>query len=158
LRKRGSVLITPNTSLLDVTPQINHPGVQVRRDGDVIRVEMAGAQVFQSGSARLRAGAPEMIATVAGELAKLYPQQIIGVEGHTDSDPIVGGQWRSNHQLSAARAMAVYDLLATRTALRPKQLSVAGHGSNYPVVSNATEAGKERNRRVELVVYPEKAG
>ncbi len=155
LRKRGSVLITPNTSLLDTVPEIAVPGVQVRRDGDVIRVELSGAQVFESGDARLRPGAQETIAKIAAELARLYPRQIIGVEGHTDSDPVVGGGWQSNHQLSAARAMAVYDVLATRTALKAKQLFVVGHGANHPVVSNATEAGKQRNRRVELVVYPE---
>jgi len=155
LRQRGSVLITPNTNVLENEPEIDLPGVQVRRDGDVIRVELSGADMFESGDARLRRGAEETLAGVATELSKLYPRQIIGVEGHTDSDPIGGGGWRSNHQLSAARAMAVYDVLATRTALEPKQLFVVGHGPNHPVVSNATEAGKQRNRRVELVVYPE---
>ncbi len=155
LRQRGSVLITPNTSVLEALPQINLPGVEVRRDGEVIRVELSGTRMFESGDARLRPGAEETLAGVAAELAKLYPRQIIGVEGHTDTDPIAGGGWRSNHQLSTARAMAVYDVLATRTALEPKQLFVVGHGPNHPVVSNATEAGKQRNRRVELVVYPE---
>jgi len=157
LRQRGSVLITPNTSALEDVPQIKLPGVEVRRDGDVIRVELAGGRMFESGDARLRAGAEETLAEAAAELARLYPRQIIGVEGHTDSDPIAGGGWRSNHQLSTARAMAVYDVLSTRTALEPQQLFVVGHGPNHPVVSNATEAGKQRNRRVELVVYPEQA-
>ncbi len=157
LRQRGSVLITPNTSLLETAPEINVPGVQVRRDGDVIRIELPGVQVFESGDARLRPGAQEMISGVAAELAKLYPRQIIGVEGHTDSAPVVGGGWQSNHQLSAARAMAVYEVLSARSAIEPKQLFVVGHGANHPVVSNASEAGKQRNRRVELVVYPEQA-
>lgn len=157
LRQRGSVLITPNTSALETLPEVGLPGVEVRRDGEVVRVELSGARMFESGDARLRPGAEETLAGVAAELAKLYPRQIIGVEGHTDSDPVAGGGWRSNHQLSTARAMAVYDVLATRTALEPKQLFVVGHGPNHPVVSNATEAGKQRNRRVELVVYPDQA-
>jgi flagellar motor protein MotB len=155
LRQRGSVLITPNTSGLSELPQIGLPGVEVRRDGEVIRVELSGARMFESGDARLRPGAEETLAGVAAELARLYPRQIIGVEGHTDTDPVVGGGWRSNHQLSTARAMAVYDVLASRTALEPRQLFVVGHGPNHPVVSNASDAGKQRNRRVELVVYPE---
>ena len=53
--------------------------------------------------------------------------------------------------------MALYDYLATRTRLKPQQLFVVGHGANHPVVSNGTPAGKDRNRRVELVIYPEKA-
>jgi len=51
--------------------------------------------------------------------------------------------------------MAVYQVLATRGGLRGGQMFIVGHGANHPVVSNATESGKRRNRRVELVIYPE---
>ena len=51
--------------------------------------------------------------------------------------------------------MTVYDYLTQRGLFRAEQLFVGGFGANHPVVSNATPAGKERNRRVELVVYPE---
>jgi chemotaxis protein MotB len=93
---------------------------------------------------------------VAAELVRTYPEQIIGVEGHTDTDPIVGSQVRSNHELSIARAQAVFDVLVARTRLQGNQLFVVGHGSNHPIVSNATPEGKQRNRRVELVVYPDR--
>jgi chemotaxis protein MotB len=124
----------------------------------VIRVALPGSQLFESGSARLRPGAVNTITNAANELARIYPDQIIGVEGYTDTDPIAGGQWRSNHELSVARAMAVYEVLAARTRLQPGQLFIVGHGPNHPMVSNATPEGKESNRRVELVVYPEKKG
>jgi flagellar motor protein MotB len=52
--------------------------------------------------------------------------------------------------------MTVYDVLVNRTRLQGNQLFVAGHGSNHPIVSNATPEGKQRNRRVELVIYPER--
>ena len=93
---------------------------------------------------------------MAAEIARTYPDQIIGVEGHTDNDPIAGPQWRNNHELSIARAMSVYDVLVNRTRLQGNQLFVVGHGSNHPIVSNATLEGKRRNRRVELVVYPDR--
>ncbi|HID77180.1 MAG TPA: hypothetical protein EYP56_14445 [Planctomycetaceae bacterium] len=155
MRSRGAVTITPNTSHLANLPQIDHPEVHVRRDGDVIRVELPGRLLFQSGSAHLLPEGVQLIEQVGTELARAYPDQIIGVEGHTDSDPVQNALWRSNTQLSVSRAMAVYEILVSRTRLRPKQLYVAGHGPNHPVVSNATAAGKQRNRRVELVVYPE---
>jgi chemotaxis protein MotB len=82
---------------------------------------------------------------------------MLGVEGHTDSDQVYGGQFRSNHELSVARATAVYDVLTSQARISPAQLFLVGHGANHPVVSNATLAGKDRNRRVELVIYPEKA-
>ena len=54
-----------------------------------------------------------------------------------------------------ARASAVFDFLCGRTSLKAGQLFVVAHGPNHPVVSNATAAGRARNRRIELVVYPE---
>jgi len=158
MRRQGGVSITPNNSFLHTLPALDLPQGHVRRDGDVIRVALPGSQLFESGSARLRPGAVNTITNAANELARIYPDQIIGVEGYTDTDPIAGGQWRSNHELSVARAMAVYEVLAARTRLQPGQLFIVGHGPNHPMVSNATPEGKESNRRVELVVYPEKKG
>jgi outer membrane protein OmpA-like peptidoglycan-associated protein len=54
--------------------------------------------------------------------------------------------------------MAVYDVLVSQGRASPKQLFVVGHGANHPVVSNATAEGRRRNRRVELVIYPERVG
>jgi flagellar motor protein MotB len=155
MRRRGGVSISPNNSLLHTLPTIHLPGVYVRRDGDVIRVELPGSQLFESGSARLRPGAPTLITNVAAELLATYPNQILGIEGHTDSDPIASREFRNNHELSVARASVVYDVLLARTQYQADQLFIVGHGPNHPVASNATIQGKQRNRRVELVVYPE---
>ena len=158
MQRRDGVSISPNNSLLQTLPAINVPNVYVRRDGDVIRVELPGNQLFESGSAQLRPGAERLITNVAGQIIRTYPRQIVGVEGHTDTDPIRSRQWQSNHQLSVGRAMAVYNTLVSQVRIPPNQLFLAGHGPNHPVVSNATIAGKQRNRRVELVVYPETGG
>jgi flagellar motor protein MotB len=158
LRRQAGVSITPNNSFLQTLPAIRYPDVHVRRDGDVIRIELPGNQLFDPGSARLRAAATNMIADVAAEIRRTYPDQLLGIEGHTDSDPMTGGQYRTNHELSAARALAVYDLLVSSQRYRPEQLFVVGHGGNHPVVSNGTPEGKQRNRRVELVIYPDRLG
>lgn len=156
MQRQGGVSINPNNSFLQTLPAINIAGVFVRRDGDVIRIEIPGTSLFESGSARLRPGAANLVSDVAAELLRTYPDQIIGVEGHTDNDPIAGNQWHNNHELSVARAMTIYDVLVSRTRLQGNQLFVVGHGSNHPVVSNGSLEGKQRNRRVELVVYPER--
>ena len=156
MQRQGGVTINPNNSFTQTLPAINIPGVFVRRDGDVIRIELSAGSLFETGSARLRPGAANLISDVAAEIARSYPDQIIGVEGHTDNDPVAGPQWRNNHELSIARAMSVYDVLVNRTRLQGNQLFVVGHGSNHPIVSNATLEGKQRNRRVELVVYPDR--
>jgi flagellar motor protein MotB len=159
LRRQAGVSITPNNSFLQTAlPVIHNPDVHVRRDGDVIRIELPGNQLFDPGTARIRPAAMNMIADVAIEIRRTYPDQLLGIEGHTDSDPVTGGQYRTNHELSAARALAVYDVLVNSQRYRPEQLFVVGHGANHPVVSNGTLEGKQRNRRVELVIYPERLG
>lgn len=159
VKRKASATIPANNSLARQLPAINIPGVECRVDGDVVRIELPGNHLFAPGGAQLLPQAPSLIHKVAEQIAISYPQHIVGVEGHTDSDPIQSGRWANNHQLSVGRAMAVYDQLAYgRTRLTPEQLFVVGHGANHPVVSNATPSGKERNRRVELVVYPERVG
>jgi flagellar motor protein MotB len=156
LRRQSGVTITPNNSFLEHMPALDLPPGYVRRDGDVIRVALPADQLFEPNSSRLRSSGVSLIVTAGNELFRLYPDQMIGIEGYTDIDPPTGGTWRNNHELSVARAMAVFEVLLARTQLQPTQLFVVGHGPNNPMVSNATAEGKQVNRRVELVVYPEK--
>ena len=152
-RRRASAAISANNSLQETLPTFNVAGVEVRRDGDVIRVEVPADLLFDAGSGQFRPGAGRIVDDLADVLAREYSNQFIGIEGHTDSQ---SGQSRS-HQLSLARASAVFEQLSARSRLRPDQLFIAGHGGNHPVVSNATPAGRARNNRIELVIYPEQA-
>ena len=155
-RRRGGATITANNSLRRNLSAMNLPGLEVRADGDVVRVELPSAKLFPSGSTLLTPAGTSLVESAAAEISRAFPGQIIGIEGHTDNEPVrsPGG----NQQLSVARAMAVYQHLTSRGQFPVGQLFVAAHGGNHPVVSNATPAGHDRNNRVELVVYPEKAG
>lgn len=156
MRGRGSVSISPNNSFLRTLPVI--PGIEVRRDGDLIRMELPQSRLFEPGTSRLRPDAQQLISAVAAEIVRTHPRQMIGVEGNVGVDP------RGNHahqdvtQLSTSQAMAVYSLLVSQGRLRPEQLFIAGHGAKHPMVSNATRAGVQQNSRVELVIYPERSG
>ncbi len=86
--------------------------------------------------------AGSLLDTVAAELARSYPDQIIGVEGHTEGDAVGAAGWATNQQLSVSRALAVYQHLGTRGPLKPQQLFTVGHGGNHPIVSNATPGGR----------------
>ena len=155
VQRQVGATIRANNSLVGKLDAIHLPGVEVRQDGDVVRIELPGEKLFHPGSATLAPGAVQMIDGVMADVVRNYPKQIIGIEGHTDGDPINTPQFPSNHHLSTARAMTVYDHLSKQVNVPTGQLFVVGHGSNHPVVSNATPAGKARNRRVELVIYPE---
>jgi len=155
VRNRPGARIQANNSLISRLTVIHLPGINVRQDGDVVRIELPGDQLFHRGGATLKPGAAQLIDAVAADIRRSYPQQRIGIEGHTDSDPMSTAEFPSNHHLSLSRATAVYDELTQRLHFAPQQLFVIGHGANHPIVSNATAAGKARNRRVELVIYPE---
>ncbi len=156
VQRRAGAEIRSNNSLLKNLTVGNMPGVQVRQDGDVVRVEIAGAQVFMPGSHYLISGGDPLLQSVATDLRRNFPDHLIGIEGHTDNTPTHSQQFPSNHHLSAAQALSVYNALVQRGTMPAQQLFVIGHGANHPVVSNATESGKARNRRIEFVVYPER--
>lgn len=105
--------------------------------------------LFDTGSATLKPGAREKLARVAGVLLA-YPGLEIDVEGHTDS---VGGD-TYNQQLSERRAESVRAYLV-RQGIPPDAIDAAGFGEVRPVVTNDTAAGRQQNRRVELVVSGE---
>lgn len=156
VEQRAGAEIRANNSLLKNLAITNIPGATVRQDGDVVRVELAGDQLFMPGSPIVRPEADQLVQSVAAELRRNFPNQIIGIEGHTDDQPTHSQQFPSNHHLSVAQALAVYNSVVQRGSIAGQQLFVIGHGGNHPVVSNATDSGRARNRRIEMVVYPER--
>jgi len=153
-RRTGSVSITANSSHGVDLVAVEIRGVDVRRDGDVIRVTLPARELFGPNATQLSPGAGNLLDTVSIELARAYPRQLIGVEGHCDAGGALPPGVNAL-QFTNSRAMAVYNHLLTRGNLRPEQLHVAGYGGNHPLYSNATPAGREANQRIELVVYPE---
>jgi chemotaxis protein MotB len=81
----------------------------------------------------------------------------VRLEGHTDSQPIHNSRFRSNWELSAARSIAMLELLRQKFGIAPERMSVAGYAENAPVDSNATDEGRARNRRVDLVILSDEA-
>ena len=134
------------------------PGATTRLDGNVVRIELPADKLFEPGTAALVPAGTALLSQAAAEVTRVFTGQFVGIEGHTDSEPLQNATWGSPHQLSVARASAVFEFLTARTALGKEQLFVVAHGPNHPVVSNATAAGRSRNRRIELVVYPDRAG
>jgi chemotaxis protein MotB len=78
----------------------------------------------------------------------------VGIEGHTDNQPIKYSGWKSNWELSSARALSVVHYLQDEKAIVPERLSAIGHGEYKPVESNDTKEGRAKNRRVEVVILP----
>jgi chemotaxis protein MotB len=117
-------------------------------EGFVISLRELG--FFDSGQADLLPGAGEKIVRIAKILSK--PGLEIRVTGHSDDQPIHTAQFRSNWELSTARAMSVLRLLVDEGGLDPTKLSASGFGEYKPIADNFTPEGRKMNRRVDLVV------
>jgi len=130
--------------------EINRHEVEMRVTPEGLVVSLHELGFFDSGSAVLLQEGQAPLGRIAGILnAKGFQ---IRVEGHTDNVPIHTSQFRSNWELSTARATQVVMLLVERYGLDPKQISVAGYSEYRPVAENETEEGRRVNRRVDLVV------
>ncbi|MBI2094142.1 MAG: OmpA family protein [Candidatus Omnitrophica bacterium] len=113
--------------------------------------------LFDSGKAQLRQTAYPVLDKVAEVLSQISDQPL-GVEGHTDNQPIRYSGWESNKALSIARAQNVVDYLIEERGLDSSRLMAIGYGDERPVASNDSASGRQQNRRVEIVILPQASG
>jgi len=135
-----------NSSLKDL---IESEDVSIKQGDDWLELEMKSNLLFYSGEARLEKEAIPIIGKVANILRD--SANAIQVEGFTDNNPIHTSRFPSNWELSAARAASVLHLL-DRYGLAPERMSAIGYGQFKPIADNKTEEGRQKNRRVVLVV------
>lgn len=121
----------------------------VTREGNLLAVTFKGDVTFDTNSTVVRPGLYSELNRVAGVLSQ-YPQTLVRVEGHTDSV----GTNEYNQDLSVRRAMAVKNLLVQR-GIADSRIDSVGYGETMPVATNDTEAGRQRNRRVEIKIAPQ---
>ena len=127
------------------------------KDSTIIRVE--SIVLFETGSALIKPVA-ESVLNVIGEWLEKYPNRNIRIDGHTDDRRIgqeLSQQYPSNWELSVARADAVKRfILTTHPDVAHERVIAVGRGSNHPIATNATELGRQQNRRVEFFLTPRK--
>lgn len=116
-----------------------------------ITVTLDNKILFDSGKATLKSTTSKELDQILSVIKAKYASKDIDVVGHTDTDPIQKSPWKDNLELSAQRALSVARYL-TGHGIPDKQVRAAGCGSARPIASNATVAGKAKNRRVEIVV------
>jgi chemotaxis protein MotB len=124
-------------------------GLQMVRRRNELVLRLSDSVFFESGDDRIKPAAALTLQTLAPHLAKSDVD--VRVEGHTDNRPISNSRFRSNWELSTARATVVLAKLAAEGVAAPR-LSAAGYGEFRPLASNAADDGRKQNRRVDLVV------
>jgi chemotaxis protein MotB len=117
--------------------------------GVVVEI-FADKAYFATDNATLEPIGDRVIDTIGGVLRSVTNH--VEVQGYTDSQPITGGPYVSNWELSGARAAAAVVRLETVDQITPNRLSAVGFGTTHPVASNATAAGRAKNRRIDVVV------
>ena len=134
--------------------EIGNKQVKVEMQDKGLVITFVAEVLFDSGKAKLRAESLEKLDKVASILNTTVKDLNVGVEGHTDNTPIKYSGWKSNWELSSARAMSVLHFLIEDHGLDPKRLSGTGYGEFQPVETNETKEGRQKNRRVEIVILP----
>lgn len=129
----------------------NIPGAIVERVGEGIQVTFASGLLFDFDSDAIKAAAAENLRSLSASLEK-YPKTDLLIVGHTDS---VGSD-SYNQQLSERRAQTTANYLASQGVERSR-LRTSGRGETEPVELNATEDGRQKNRRVEVAIYASEA-
>ena len=131
-------------------------------EGDQVRLQMQDkglvitflAEVlFDSGKIVLRENSLAILDKLTKVLKEEVPDNNIGIEGHTDNQPIKHSGWKSNWELSAHRALSVLHYLESK-GISPERLSASGYGQSRSVAANDTPGNRQLNRRVEVVIIP----
>lgn len=131
--------------------EMNDVDVQVLKG--VVYISLADNMLYKSGSYEIGDRAGETLSKIA-KIIQDYSDYDVLVEGNTDNVPISQKNIRNNWDLSALRASSVVQALQNQYGIDPKRLSAAGRGEYNPVASNATEKGKQRNRRTQIIITP----
>jgi chemotaxis protein MotB len=134
--------------------QIDDENVSLSMDERGLVIVLSDEILFDSGKAEIRKGAYPVLSQVAEVIVNKVPDKNIGISGHTDNVPIRRSSWKSNWELSTARATNVLHYLVEQ-GVSPDRLSATGYGEHRPVASNETAAGRAKNRRVEILILPE---
>lgn len=126
--------------------------VEVKVTQHYVCLNMKGALLFASASADLTEEAKKVLSNV-GDILKMYEDNLIEIEGHTDNVPIIHDLYTTNDVLSDYRALSVFNYLVNEKSVSATNLKHSGRGEYDPIASNDTAEGRAQNRRVEIKIY-----
>jgi type VI secretion system protein ImpK len=132
-----------------LAPEIRAGLVQVFEDAQTVTIRLTNRQMFASGGAVLGASYPALLVRI-GDALETEPGKV-SVRGYTDNQPIRTARFPSNFELSQARADVVTAALRARLK-DPARVTAQGKGDSDPIASNATQDGRQQNRRTEIVL------
>ena len=117
-------------------------------------ISLSNAIFFDPGSAQIKQDNENTLLDIANMFTVM--ENLIRIEGHTDNVPMNSAEYPSNWDLSTARAANVVRLITSKSNLSPEKLIAVGYGEYRPIADNATEEGRAKNRRIDIIVLSEK--
>ncbi len=133
--------------------EIDAGKVSINMEPRGLVVSLKEAAFFPPAGDTIQPDALPIIGKIAASAHKMRNKILL--EGHTDSTPIHNERFRSNWDLSAARAIAMLKIMADEFEIPRERMSVSGYAENVPVADNATSEGRQKNRRVDVVFLNE---
>ncbi len=133
-------------------------GVEVSVQERGIKVSIDSSLLFNSGSAAIKPQAINPLDKIASRLERFSGNHIIQVEGHTDNLPIFTAIYPSNWELSTARACSVVRFFIKRHSFSPETMTATGYGDSRPLETNETLEGRQKNRRIDIIVLSKMVG
>ena len=127
--------------------------VEITKEKPGLLIRFKENVLFDSGKAALKEGAQEILTDMA-TIFNAFNKHI-RVEGHTDNVPIHNEEFESNWELSAQRAANVVKYFIEENDVDPRRLSLSGYSKYHPVAENSTPEGRQKNRRVDVVILRE---
>ncbi len=154
-REQKMAELVPSLKVLseELKKEIEEGRIEISMQQRGLVVSFTQAALFPSGEDVISAYALSGLEKVAAAMRKV--PNPVRLEGHTDSIPIRTSRFRSNWELSAARSIALMEILSARFGVPRERLSVAGYAETAPIASNETVEGRARNRRVDIVLLNE---
>jgi len=129
-------------------------GLSVEQKDGKVYVSMENKLLFDSGSWAVNQEGRKAVKQLGSVLAQ-NPDIAVLIEGHTDNVPYGGsGQLKDNWDLSTKRATSIVQILRENNQIDPQSLTAAGRGEYAPIAKNDSEAGKAKNRRIEVILTP----
>ena len=146
-----NMVLTNNLTRSLSKEEMKEVDVQVLKG--VVYISLADNMLYKSGSYEINTRAAETLSKIA-KIIKDYKDYDVLIEGNTDNVPISKTNIRNNWDLSALRASSVVQALQNDYGVDPKRLTAGGRGEYNPIATNDTEAGKQRNRRTQIIITP----
>ena len=136
--------------------EISKGNITIQQVRDRLTINMVDRVLFDSGQAQVKPAGVKVLQQV-GDVLKTVTDKQIRIEGHTDNVPIsskLQDRFKTNWELSTARATTVVRYLIDQGGVDRQYLSAVGYADTHPIASNDSDEGRSSNRRIEIVLYP----